>query len=323
MLTSPGGPGLTSRQLWWRNVRPRQIEQKAYGLIMGHERKHGKLDGCVIQPELLLQTVGCDLHYFDDRERAKHQIPGDAIGVLKPYQRLILIYAGIGNRGRENQTVGEEIGHFLLHAKGVPGPGQGVLGFEESTQTCPGPELFFRTEKDRFVDHREEPVWMSREAAFFAACLQMPLDRYGPRAEQRLMESLLRRVGSGGYRLRTVMEKQDLVRLYLDEIRRAGYDPEQYNALLPGVFDTDIVEEALDLLERDHGGVVSRQAQRRRMVELGLVVDAPGILADVPGAPEMPRFEHFVLSDDAVRQARSPELGGCQRADIQEARRSE
>jgi len=34
------------------------------------------------------------------------------------------------------------------------------------------------------------------------------------------------------------------------------------------LFDNGVIEAALDLLERDHKGEVSRAAQRRRFVEL-------------------------------------------------------
>ena len=130
MLVSGQGKTLTKGQRWWRERKLPEIEGLAYALIRKHESQHGKLPGCVVQPEILLPTVGCELVYFDDAERADYGIPRDAIGALRPHERRVFIYQKIGSAGREGQTVGEEIGHFLLQARGVAAIG---LGLPEDT----------------------------------------------------------------------------------------------------------------------------------------------------------------------------------------------
>jgi hypothetical protein len=249
----------------------------------------------VVQPEILLPTVGCELVYFDDEERADYGIPHDAIGALRPHQRLIFIYQKIRNVGREGQTVGEEIGHFILHAKGVVDIGQQSLTFDETLPHKQASTFFCRTERGAFVDDKEEPAWMTREAAFFAACIQMPRDRYQPVAEKRLAQAIEYQPSGSGC-LRPLEEKLRLAGHYIAQAQSVDIHAYNIKLLMPGVFDTGIIEDALELLETDHEGQVSKEAQRRRFTELGLALDAADVFAARHVYPNLPRFSEFFLS---------------------------
>lgn len=302
MLTNGQGRTLTKKQVWWRTTRMEEIEGKAYDLISKHEHLRGKLAGCTVEPELLLGTLGCEFCYFSDEERGQYGIPDDAIGALKPHQRFIFIHDSIESVGREGQTFGEEIGHFVLHAKGVAAPEQQRLDFDLDAPIN-GPTFFCRSLSASYVDGEGEPAWMSREAAFFGACLQMPRDRYMPVAERRLIESLSKEPETSTC-WSTLDEKLTLGRTYAAKCVGRGQDTGLIHILMPGGFDTRIIEEALDLLNNDHGGRVSRAAQKRRFVELGFAFDAAVLFADLAGMPKLNYSEHFILSDAILRKAK-------------------
>lgn len=308
MLNSHQGKTLTSRQIWWRTTRMEEVEGKAYELIAKHESCHGKLPGCVVQPELLLKTLGCEHLYFGDAERADYGIPDDAIGALKPHQRFIFIHDSIQSVGREGQTLGEEMGHFVLHAKGVAGAGQQRLALDIDDQPSNGPLFFCRSLTASYVDGEGEPLWMSREAAFFGACLQMPRDRYMPAAERRLIECLQRQPETSAC-FRSVEEKLQQAHGCASQCIASRCDLNAVNLLMPGVFDTWLIEQALDLLESDHGGKVSRAAQKRRFAELGFAHDAAELFAARPAMPKLDRFEQYILSDQILKKAGRGEDG--------------
>lgn len=293
-LRAGGGKSLTPGQEWWRNKRFPEIEARAYDLVATHERRFGRLVGCVLETELLVPTVGCSLVYYSDQEREEHHIPADAIGALKPYQRLIFIHDKIGVRGRENQTIGEELGHFVLHAKGVPEIGQQSLDLGFDVPESAGPKLFCRTPRDAFVDELVEPAWMSQEAAFFAACLQMPRDRYRPVAERCLQDAIRRAFKEVRPLLSRRMAPIESKIARIPEADRASWDCDSLGSLM---FDTCVVDSAIDLLAREHGGLVSGAAQRRRMVELGLIHDAADLLAELPGGYRKASFTDFMIPD--------------------------
>ena len=177
MLGRARGSGLNHRQRWWREKRPLQIEEQACALIRQYEAEHGRIAGIVVPPALLVPEVGCELVYFADEERAGYLIPADAIGALDVDERLVLVHDGITTPGREAHTIGEEIGHAMLHAK-LLSPDQQALGLDVSAT----PRRYHRTEGSAFQDGQHEPVWMTAEAGYFAACLQMPRDRWGEAA---------------------------------------------------------------------------------------------------------------------------------------------
>jgi hypothetical protein len=300
-LTSPQGRAFTPGQRWWREKRFPEIEGCAYQLLWSHERKRGPIPGCVVAPGLLVGDIACELVYFSDAERSIYRIAWDVMGEIRPPERLIFIYDSIEVPGREGQTIGEEIGHFVLHAKGVPAMGQMALdlGMVETSQAAF--HRFFRTEQGAFVnDGQREPVWMSQEAAFFAACLQMPRDRYLPVAEGRLSEALNAHFAWGNAR-RTLEEKIALAQRTIDALAGQGVNLEEHNLLLPGGFENGVIETALDLLERDHKGEVSRAAQRRRFVELGLAVDAADVLRGPKGERLLPKWEFFFVTDQVLK----------------------
>ena len=300
-LTSPWERALTPKQRWWREKRFPEIEWCACKLVWSHERKHEPIPGCVVPPALLLRDIGCELIYFSDADRAKYRIPWNAIGETRPPERLILIYDSIEVRGREGQTIGHEIGHFVLHAKGVPALGQEELDLQGVEASRAVFHRFYRTEQGMFVnDGQPEPVWITREADFFGACLQMPRDRYLPVAERRLREALMAHLRLGNPR-RTLDEKVALAQATIDSLARQGGNLEEHNLLLPGGLDNGVVEAALDLLERDHKGEVSRAAQRRRFVELGLAVDAADVLRGPKGERLLPKWEFFFVTDQVLK----------------------
>ena len=146
------------------------------------------------------------------------------------------------------------------------------------------------------MDGKEEPPWMTREAEFFAACIQMPRDRYLPVAERRIAEVVNSQPSNSGY-LRTLDEKLRLASHYIDSAQSAGWPPDECNLLMPRVFDTAVVEDALELLDLDHGAQVSKAAQRRRFAEMGLAFDAAEVFSERPGFPKLQRFSQFFLSD--------------------------
>jgi hypothetical protein len=262
---------------------------------------HGRIPGIVVPPALLVPEVGCELIYFSDDERPRYRIAADAIGALDADERWVLIHEAIETPGREAHTIGEEIGHAVLHAKLIS-PEQQALGLE--IPAAQGIRRFTRTEQGALNDERPEPVWMSMEAGYFSACLMMPRDRYGPVAERRLREAV-----SWQYRHqtrpRTIAEKVALGEAFLKAIRRSGLDPADYNLVMPGVFDNGLIDFALDLLQLDHQGNASKAAQRRRLVELGLVRDASAVLTGHDGERLLPRFEFLFVADHVVESARS------------------
>ncbi len=301
-LTSPWERALTPGQRWRREKRFPEIEGCACQLVWSHERKRGPIPGCVVPPALLLRDIDCELIYFCDADRPKYGIALDAIGELRPFERVVFIHDSIEVRGREGQTIGHEIGHFVLHAKGVPAPGQMELDLEAVEANRAVFHRFYRTEQGMFVnDGQPEPVWMSQEADFFGACLQMPRDRYLPAAEKRLGEALMAHLRLGNPR-RTLEEKAALAQRTINGLAQRGVNLEEHNLLLPGGFDNGVIEAALDLLERDHRGEVSRAAQRRRFVELGLAVDATEVLRGPKGERLLPKFEFFFVTDSVLKR---------------------
>lgn len=225
----------------------------------------------------------------------------EAIGELRPFQRVVFLYGSIEVRGREGQTIGHEIGHFVLHVKGVPAPGQMELDLEAVEASPAVVHRFYRTEQGMFVNEGQpEPVWMSQEADFFAACLQMPRDRYLPAAERRLREAVMAHLRLGNP-WRTLDEKVALAQRMIGGLAQRGVNLEEHNLLLPGGFDNGVIEAALDMLERDHKGEVSRAAQRRRFVELGLAVDAAEVLRGPKGERLLPKWEFFFVPDRVLK----------------------
>jgi len=300
MRTGWRGKNLTSGQEWWHTKRADEVENTAVGLIRRREGNQGRIPGCVVRPSLLLQAAGCEMLYFADDERPEYGLSPEDLGALWPAKRLLLIHGSIAVPGREGQTVGHELGHLLLHAKGAPQPGQ--LGFafeEESLSRGKAPMLFRRTAEGQFVDGRREPPWMTSEADFFAACLQMPADRYAPVAKSRLREAAqaLRREAA------PVEKRVDAARRHLQTIRNGDLRAYEFEHVAPGVFDTAVVERALVLLQQDHGGQVSKAAQRRRFIELGLVVDMADRLREETGQDLLSPCEFLLLSDELARGA--------------------
>ena len=264
-------------------ARFQEIEQRAYQFLESHEEKEG-VRGCVVKTELLLPAIGCELVYFSDEERAEHRIPVDAIGALKPDQKLVFIYSGIKDEGRENQTIGEEIGHLVLHSgKFTPG------------QDSSGEPMFCRMLETSYLNGTIEPIWMSREASFFAACLQMPRERYGPVVAKELRTALHMRPPSFGHG-EPLARKIDKLCTAVRKIDGKP-SPEQ---ILDGtwkIFDTLLINEALNEMERKHDGMATMMAQKRRLAELGFTHDAADIFAEHLGIKGIPPFQHYFLAD--------------------------
>jgi len=300
-LNPPRDTVPTPGQRWWREKRLPQVEERAYQLLRSYERKRGGISGCVVPPELLVSEIGCELIYFSDAERKVYGIPWDAIGELRPFDRIIYIHDSIEVPGREGQTIGEEIGHFVLHAVGLPAPGQLALIPETDLRKRESVPRFFRiTDRGLSTEARREPAWMSREAAFFSACLQMPRDRYLPVARWRLRQALNLESPRCTCWL-PLEEKVSLAQRMIDDLARADLDLADYHVLLPSGFDNAVIETALDLLSLDHKEQVSRAAQMRRFVELGLTVDAAQLLRSPDGQRLFPRWEFFFLTDLVLR----------------------
>jgi hypothetical protein len=284
-----------------------QIEAEAYALIRAYEARHGRIEGCVVPPEVLLPYRSLRLVYFSEADRAEYRIPAGAIGALNPARRLVFLQEGIEVTGREWQTVGEELGHDVLHAKPAALRDQPNLDLDVPRQE-PACALFYRTVDARFVDGKRERPWMSRKAAFFAACLQMPCDRYGPVAERRLAEALAARQNVE----ELLRAEPDAVAAFQEaalEAQRWGWDLGASSTSATTVADNDVVEDALDRLQDDHGGEVSKAAQRRRFVELGLVYDVADVAVGDDGGPLVGRFEFYLVSDRVKEVARRM-LGG-------------
>lgn len=232
MLSAHGATVLTDRQVWWRTKRMEEIERKANELIAKHERSFGKIPGCVVAPELLRKSIECDIVLFGDDEREEFGIPEDAIGALRPHQRLIFIHDSIQSAGREGQTIGEEIGHFVLHAKGVAPTLQKSLRLDLDTPEEQGYAFFCRSEDASYVDGEREPAYMSIEAAFFGACVQMPRDRYLPAAERRILECLRQQPTAS--RCWSSVE---------DKLRHAKHITKYHGGAITGIFWDSIISE--------------------------------------------------------------------------------
>jgi hypothetical protein len=285
---------------WWYGKRPREIEAAAYSLIQRYETRNGPIEGCVVAPELLVEDAGCTLYYFTHGERERLHIPPDALGALFPSERAIHVLAGMQVAGREQHTVGEELAHWILHAKGSPPPGQMGFSLGEDAGPAPREAVFCRTAESSLYRGKEEPAWMSQEAGYFAACLQMPRDRFGPVAERHLRAAL--QSVRPGNKLLELHQRLEQVRRHVPTIRAEGWDAWRCCRELPRLFDNDVIESALDLLHTEHGGQVSKAAQRRRFVELGVAVDVADRLEGPKGEPLLPHLEFFLLTDRVVER---------------------
>ena len=299
MLGGARGSGLTHRQRWWREKRPLEIEEQACALIRRYEVKQGPIPGIVVPPALLVPEIGCELVYFADDERTSYGIPEDAIGALDTQKLLVLIYRAVEVPGREGHTIGEEVGHGVLHAK-LRSPEQQALNLEVADTT--GVRLFCRTEREAFTDEQREPVWMSMEAGYFAACLQMPRDRYGTAAEEILRMLIGVRARSDKRRLRTPTTKERVARArpYLQSIRDLNWSAANFALMQPGIFDTNVMDNAVHVLGTRCEWQVSKAAQRRRLVELGLAHDAADVLVGEDGERLLPRFEFLWAAERVV-----------------------
>jgi len=300
MLGRARGSGLNHRQRWWREKRPLQIEEQACALIRRYEAEHGRIMGIVVPPALLVPKVGCELVYFADGERGDYGIPDDAIGALDVDQRLVLVHDGITTPGREAHTIGEEIGHAVLHAK-LLAPEQQALGLDVSAASRP--RRYHRTEGSAFQDGQHEPAWMTAEAGYFAACLQMPRDRWGEAARARL-EQAVRASLRCGNRFPPADQRLAKARHFLRTVEKAGYDPAQCNIVMPTLSESHILEMALDILELQHNRQVSKAAQTRRFVELGFVHDLADQLLGPSGERILSSGQFLFVADQVVEAAR-------------------
>lgn len=300
MLGRARGSGLNHRQRWWREKRPLQIEEQACALIRRYEAQHGRIAGIVVPPALLVSEVGCDLVYFADEERGHYRIPADAIGALDVDERLVLVHDSIATPGREAHTVGEELGHAVLHVKLVP-PEQQPLDLEVPATSRI--RRFHRTEGSAFQDGQHEPVWMTVEAGYFSACLQMPRDRWGEAARVRL-EQAVRASLRCGNRFPPADQRLAEAGQFLRAVEQAGYEPAQCNLVMPTLSDSHVLEMALDVLELQHNRQVSRSAQTRRFVELGLVHDLADRLLGPSGERILSSGQFLFVADQVVEAAR-------------------
>ena len=302
MLGRARGSGLNHRQRWWRDKRPLQIEEQACALIRRYEGVRGKIPGIVVPPALLVPEVGCELVYFADEERGDYRIPADAIGALDVDERLALVHDSIATPGREAHTIGEEIGHAVLHAKLIS-PEQQALNLE--VPTVQGIRRFTRTEQGALNDERQEPVWMSMEAAYFSACLMMPRDRYGASAEETLRMVMRSRIRRDGRRLRplTMDERVARARPFAKQIHALNWNAIDFELAHRGVFSTNLIENALYILGTRCEWQVSKAAQKRRLVELGLAHDAADVLVGVDGERVLPRSEFLWVAEHVVEAA--------------------
>jgi hypothetical protein len=300
MLGRAGGSGLNHRQRWWREKRPLEIEEQACALIRRYEAKRGRIASIVVPPALFVPEVGCELIYFSDDERPQYRIADDVIGALDTDERWVLIHDTIQTPGREAHTVGEELGHAVLHAKLAP-PEQQTLGME--VEANPRPRRYHRTEGSAFQDGQSEPVWMTMEAGYFAACLTMPRDRWGEAACTRL-EQAVRASLRCGNRFPSVDRRLTEAGKFLRAAEQAGYDPAQCNVVMPTLSESHVLEMALDALDMQHNRQVSRAAQTRRMVELGLVHDLADRLLGPSGERILSRGQFLFVADHVVEAAR-------------------
>lgn len=298
MLGRARGSGLNHRQRWWREKRPLQIEEQACALIRQYEAEHGRIMGIVVPPALLVPKVGCELVYFADGERGNYGIPEDAIGALDVGQHLVLVHDGITTPGREAHTIGEEIGHAVLHAK-LLSPDQQALGLDVSAT----PRRYHRTEGSAFQDGQHEPPWMTAEAGYFSACLQMPRDRWGEAARARL-EQAVRASLRCGNRFPPVDQRLAEASQFLRAVEQAGYDPAQCNVAMPTLSESHVLEMALDALDMQHNRQVSRAAQTRRFTELGLVHDLADQVLGPKGERVLSSLQFLFVADDVVEAAR-------------------
>lgn len=295
MRTGWRGRALTPAQGWWHTKRADAVEAAAYALIRHYEGKHTRIPGCVVKPGLLVEEAGCELYYFADDERVDFGLLPEDIGALRLADRLLLVHGSIAVPGREGQTIGHELGHWRLHARGASQPGQLGLAFDSPNSAEAPPSVFRRTEEGHFVDGRREPVYWTMEADYFAASLQMPTDRYRPVAEARLQEA----ARELGRRARPVGERLAEVHKHVHSIRDSDLSAFEVERMAPGLFDTAVVEHALSLLEQDHKGQVSKAAQRRRFIELGLAVDVADRLREETGRDLLAPCEFVLLSEGA------------------------
>ena len=232
---------------WWRTKRLPDVEAKAYRLIGRYERRFGRIGSLWLPVSHIVEGfLGYEVVY-DAPE--KYNAPCDALAVLLPELKLIVQNERETEYlARENQNYGHEICHIECH---LP------AGFGNAAQLTMGGLI--ETTEPSHIHCRvtacdgckgADPPWAYREAEFFAACLQLPRERFGPIAEERLREALRSSLKSWNVRLQDLADDEDLqAAVNTAAVRSAGER----------------------LYNDDYRRNVGRRVQTIRLAELGLV----------------------------------------------------
>lgn len=162
----------TDRQRWWYEEQLPRIEAIAYQEIAKYEQQFGRIGTLYTPIAPIIESLWGLEYKYDDLTH--YDVPVGTIGFLDHHQRLIVLDENLEHEGRENFTLAHEGGHWKLHLRHRPAPGQlSLLGKEEGSE-----RYFCRWEG--------EERWMFREAHHFAACILMPRHKLVPVAKDRL-----------------------------------------------------------------------------------------------------------------------------------------
>jgi hypothetical protein len=241
---------------WWRKVRLPQIEKLASEQIVRYESKICKIDTPWIPVDKFIENLWKYNLLYDDPE--SYGAATGALAALLPDLQLVVVSDRAEDRSRLEWNAAHEGAHIVVHVPPAGEPSQGSLSFGSQIDvSAVKRSIYCRGNACGFLGGPEEP-YMYREAEFFAGCLLMPRDRYGPLAKMRLTEALDECMHRG--------------RIGLQEI-------ESSNGLRAATY-TQAVELAVGKMAAcDLNGTVSKQAQRIRLSngEIGLIRELDGL----------------------------------------------
>lgn len=162
----------TDRQQWWYEERLPYIESIAYQELAKYEQQFGRIETLYTPIAHIIESLWKLQYIYDDLTH--YDVPEGTVGFLDHHQRLIVLDERLEHEGRENFTLAHEGGHWKLHLRYRPAPGQLPL-------------LHDRSEHERYFCRWEvEERWMFREAHHFAACILMPRHKVVSVAKEHL-----------------------------------------------------------------------------------------------------------------------------------------
>lgn len=216
--------------------------------IMRFESKFGVIETPWIPIDMLVEKLWQYTILYDDPK--EYGALPDALAVLRPDIKRIVISDALNHPGRECWSAAHEGGHIVLHLP-ADAPSEQIKLFPDVENTPQPKAIYCRDKACGYAGSAESGV-MYREAEFFAGCLLMPRGRYLPLAERRLTEALDAQLTVGRISLEAV---------------------ESSVALREAVYTAAVESAVSEMAANDLNRSVSKQAQKIRLSgdELGLI----------------------------------------------------